>query len=54
VSLAARGARKFGAEEEQIEDQAELRQVRKQARWVILKGFLVALPLTLLSYLLPL
>jgi hypothetical protein len=54
VSLAARGARKFGAEEEQIEDQAELRQVRKQARWVILKGVLVALPLTLLSYLMPL
>ena len=54
MSLAARGARKFGAEEEKIEDEAELRQVRKQARRVILKGFLVALPLTLLSYLLPL
>jgi hypothetical protein len=53
VSLAARGARKFGAEE-QIKDEAELGQVRKQARRVILKGFLVALPLTLLSYLLPL
>ena len=54
MTLAARGARKFGPEEEQIEDEAELRQVRRQARRVIWKGFLVALPLTLLSYLLPL
>lgn len=53
MSLAARGARKFGVEEEQIADEAELKQVRWQARRVILKGFLVALPLTLLAYLLP-
>jgi hypothetical protein len=44
----------LGEEEEKIEDEAEWRQVRKQARRVILKGFLMALPLTLLSYLLPL
>ena len=36
-----------------IEDEAELKQVRRQARRVILKGFLIALPLTLLAYLLP-
>jgi hypothetical protein len=53
VALAARGARKFGAEAEKIEDDAELKQVRKQALRVILKGSLVALPLTLLAYLLP-
>jgi len=53
VTLASRGARKFGEEEEKIEDQAELQQVRKQARRVILKGMLVAIPLTLLAYLLP-
>jgi hypothetical protein len=51
--LAARGARKFGKEEEKIEDQAELRQVRRQALRVILKGVLVAIPLTVLAYLLP-
>jgi hypothetical protein len=53
VTLASRGARKFGAEEEQIEDQAELKQVRRQARRVILKGVLAAIPLTVLAYLLP-
>jgi hypothetical protein len=53
VSLAARGARKFGELEEKIEDEAELGQVRRQARRVILKGVLVAFPLTLLAYLLP-
>jgi hypothetical protein len=53
VSLAARGARKFGEQEEKIEDQAELQQVRRQARRVILKGLLAAIPLTLLAYLLP-
>ena len=49
-----RGARKFGEQEEKIEDEAELKQVRRQARRVILKGFLLALPLTILAYLIPL
>ena len=40
-------------EEEKIEDQAELRQVRRQALRVILKGVLAAIPLTVLAYLLP-
>jgi hypothetical protein len=53
VTLASRGSRKFGEYEEQIDDEAELRQVRRQARRVILKGLLVALPLTLLAYFLP-
>jgi hypothetical protein len=54
VSLASRGARKFGEFEEKIEDQAELKQVRRQARWVIFKAFLfVALPLTLIAFVLP-
>jgi hypothetical protein len=52
--LASRGSRKFGDSEEQIEDQAELLQVRRQARRVIIRAFLVALPLTVLAYLIPL
>jgi hypothetical protein len=38
---------------EQIEDRAELAQVRRQARRVIVKAFLAALALTLLVYFLP-
>jgi hypothetical protein len=38
---------------EQIEDQAELTQVRRQARRVIVKSFIAALTLTLLVYFLP-
>ncbi len=53
MTLASRGSRKVGEVEERIEDETELRQVRRQARRVILKGVLVALPLTLLVYLLP-
>jgi len=52
--LASRGARKFGENEEQIEDQAELIQVRKQARRVMIKAFFAALVLTLVVYFLPL
>jgi len=54
VSLASRGSRKFGEDEEAIQDQPELAQVRRQARRVIVKAFLVALLLTLVVYLLPL
>jgi len=53
VSLASRGARKFGEDEEQIKAQAELLQVRRQGRRVIIKAFFVALAMTLLAYLLP-
>jgi len=52
--LASRSSRKFGDEEEKIEDQAELLQVRWQARRVIIKAFFVAFPLTLIAYFLPL
>ncbi len=53
MSLASRGSRKIGENEEKIEDQAELLQVQRQARRVILKAFVVALFLTLLVYFLP-
>jgi hypothetical protein len=53
VSLASRGARKFGEQEEQIQDQAELMQIRRQARRVFIKAFLAALLLTLIAYFLP-
>ena len=36
-----------------IEDRAELAQVRRQARRVIFKAFLVAVPLTLIAFILP-
>jgi hypothetical protein len=53
VSLASRGQRKLDLNEEKIEDNAELKQVRRQAQWVIFKAFLVALPLTLIAFILP-
>ena len=39
--------------EEKIEDNAELAQVRRQARRVIFKAFLVALSLTVIAFILP-
>lgn len=53
MSLASRGLRNISDREEKIDDPAELQQVRRQARRVILKGILVAVPLTLLAYILP-
>jgi hypothetical protein len=53
VSLASRGLRNISDKEERIEDPAELVQVRHQALRVILKGALVAIPLTILAYLIP-
>jgi hypothetical protein len=53
VSLASRGLRNISDKEEKIEDQAELKQVRRQAMRVIHKGVLVAVPLTALAYLIP-
>jgi len=43
----------LGEFEEKIEEEAEVKQVRRQALRVILKGVCVALPLTILAYLLP-
>jgi len=48
-----RGSRKFGETEEKIEDDAELKQIRRQAQKVIFKAFLVALPLTVIAFILP-
>lgn len=53
MTLASRGLRNLSGQEERIEDQAELNQVRRQAFGVIVKGVLAALPLTLIAYLLP-
>ena len=36
--------------EEKIEDNAELAQIRRQARQVIFKAFLIALPLTVIAW----
>jgi len=53
VSLASRGLRNISDNEERIEDPVELVQVRRQALRVILKGVLIAIPLTILAYLIP-
>ncbi len=53
MSLASRGSRKITDHEEKIEDNAELMQVRRQARRVIVKALFAALALTLLVYFLP-
>jgi hypothetical protein len=53
VGLAARGSRQLGDQVEKIEDPSELAQVRRQARRVQLKAFLVAIPLTLIALVLP-
>jgi len=52
--LASRGSRKLGNHEEKIEDGAELAQVRRQARRVIFRAFLVAFLLTWIVFLIPL
>ena len=53
MSLASRGLRNISDRVERIEDPDELKQVRRQARRVVLKGVLVALPFTLIAYSLP-
>jgi hypothetical protein len=53
VNLAARGSRHLDEKPEKIEDSAELAQVRRQARRVHVKAFLVALFLTLVTLALP-
>jgi hypothetical protein len=51
VGLAARGSRQLGETVEQIQDAAELTQVRKQARQVRLKALVAGLALTLIAVL---
>lgn len=53
MSLASRGLRNISDRVEKIKDPAELQQVRRQARRVILKGMLVAIPLTVIAFILP-
>jgi len=53
VALASRGLRNINDKEEKIENGAELKQVRRQALRVVFKGMLVAIPLTILVYLIP-
>ena len=53
VALARHGTRKLTDKMEKIEDQAELAQVRRQARKVLIKGCLTAAVLTLIVLLLP-
>ena len=53
MGLAARGARKLGDQVEQIEDEAELAQVRRQARSVQVKALVAATILTALALLAP-
>jgi hypothetical protein len=54
VGLAARGSRNLTDKVEIIEDEAELAQVRRQARRVNIKAFLAAILLTLIALALPL
>lgn len=53
MALAARGARQLTESVERIEEDAELAQVRRQARRVVLKALLAAIPLTLMVLVLP-
>lgn len=53
MALASRGLRNINDKIERIRDDAELKQVRRQALKVVLKGTLAALPLTLLAFLIP-
>jgi hypothetical protein len=53
VALASRGLRNISDKIEGIEDDAELKQVRRQALRVVFKGLLAAIPFTLIAYLIP-
>ena len=53
MGLAARRSRQLTDEVEQIDDPAELAEVRWQARQVQIKAVLVAIPLTLIALALP-
>jgi hypothetical protein len=53
VAFARINSRKIGDKIEIIEDEAELAQVKAQARKVQLKGFFAAIPLLLIALVLP-
>jgi hypothetical protein len=53
VGLASRSSRNLTGKEEKIEDEAELAQVRRQARRVNIKAFLAAVILTAIALALP-
>lgn len=53
MALASRSLRKTGEIEEKIEDNAELKQVKRQAFKVQLKASIVGLVLTTLAFLIP-
>jgi hypothetical protein len=53
VAHARLGTRKLTENMEKIEDEAELAQVRRQARLVVIKAILLAIPLTLIAFILP-
>jgi hypothetical protein len=53
IGLAARNLRQLGDHAEQIEDAAELAQVRRQARRVQIKGSLAGILMTLIALALP-
>jgi len=54
VGLASRRSRNLTGREERIEDQAELAQVKRQARRVNIKSLVAAIILTLIALALPL
>jgi hypothetical protein len=51
--LAARGARDLDDGEQRVEDSTELRQIRRQALGVVLRGSLIGAALTAVVLLLP-
>ncbi len=53
MGLSARGARQLGDSVEQIEDPAELAQVRWQARRVNIKSIIAGIGLTLIALIRP-
>jgi hypothetical protein len=53
VNLAARGARKTGERAERIHDLAELIQVRRQSRRVLIKSLAAAAVITALTLVIP-
>jgi hypothetical protein len=53
VAFARQGVFKLNGGIEKMEDNAQLAQVRRQARRVTIKAVLVAIPLTLLAFILP-
>jgi hypothetical protein len=53
VGLASRSSRNLTGKVEEIEDEAELAQVRRQARKVNIKAFLAGIAITVIALALP-